>query len=81
MFCDESFVSTTWMGIHRRKMHPQQWQEEVKRREEKKVHKRKHNNNAEGIGEAKSNPGHTEDTSQSNTNSQSQQDLGFGGWS
>ena len=37
-FCDEMFVSATWMGIHRRKMHPQQWNEELERRKrEKKV--------------------------------------------
>ena len=40
-FCDEMFVSATWMGIHRRKMHPQQWNEELeKRRKEKKSHER-----------------------------------------
>ena len=37
-FCDEMFVSATWMGIHRRKMHPQQWNDELeKRKREKKV--------------------------------------------
>ena len=40
-FCDETFVSGTWMGIHRRKMHPQQWKEELeKRKKVKKAHER-----------------------------------------
>lgn len=80
-FCDESFVSATWMGIHRRKMHPVQWQEEVKRRQEKSVLKRKHNDHAERLGEAQSNHDTTQDTSQSNIDSQSRQDFGFQGWS
>ena len=76
-FCHESFVSATWMGIHRRKMHPEQWQEEVKRRKEKAVLKRNHNNTAEQLEEAQNNPGPTNDTSQANINSKSEHHFGF----
>ena len=78
-FCGEGFVSATWMGIHRRKMHPEQWEQEVKRREEKKVLKRKQNNNPEQDGDVQSTLEPTKDTSRSNINPKSQ-DLAFGGW-
>ena len=72
-------MSATWMGIHRRKMHPEQWEQEVKRREEKKVLKRKQNNNPEQDGDVQSTLEPTKDTSLSNISPKSQ-DLAFGGW-
>ena len=72
-------MSATWMGIHRRKMHPKQWEEEVKRREEQKVLKRKQSINPEQSGDVQSTPEPTKDTSPSNISPQSQ-DLAFGGW-
>ena len=71
-------MSATWMGIHRRKMHPKQWEEEVKRREEQKVLKRKQSSNPEQNEDEQGNPALA--LSQSNVNSQPQQDMELGAW-
>ena len=69
-------MSATWMGIHRRKMHPKQWEEEVTRREEQKVLKRKQSINPEQNEDEQGSPA----LSQSNVNSQPQQDMELGAW-